>query len=1371
MTAVNDEPSVTLAGNQTAAEDAGAQAIAGFATAAPGGGIDEAGQTFSYAVTNDNNALFTVQPTIAANGTLTYTSAPDANGFATVTVILSDSGGTANGGDDTAPAQTFTLTVSAVNDAPVASGSATLGAVAEDAANPAGATVSALFGANYSDAADGAGATALAGVAIVGNAATAAQGVWQYSPDGLAWTTIGVALSDAAAVTLPATHLVRFLPAADFNGEPGRTERAPRRRLGRRDRRGRRREPRRLDRRRGPLVGRHRRAGHQHHRGERCADLCGARQPDPRRGRRGADARRLHHRSPGGGADEAGQSFSYTVANDNNALFAVQPAIAANGTLTYTLAPNAIGTATVTVSVTDSGGTANGGVDTTGPRTFTITATPVADTPSVTNAATLEDTQTTSGLVITRNAADGAEVTHYKITGIAGGTLFLADGTTAVANGTFITAAQGAAGLKFTPAANSVANGTFDLQAATAANDTGLGGSVVTATITVTPVNDAPSFAALANQTVAEDAGAQTLAGFTTVAPGGGADEVGQTFSYTVTNDNNALFTVQPTIAADGTLSYTTAANASGAATVTVFVTDSGGTANGGVATTGPRTFTISATPVADAPTLTVTPAAGNEDTAIALSVARSLVDTDGSETLALTVSAIPVGATLSDGVNAFTATAGNQSVAITTWNLAQLRITPPLHSDVDFTLAVAATATETANGATATTNANLAVTVNAVADAPTLTVSAASGNEDTAIPLSAAAALVDTDGSEALAVTVAGIPVGATLSDGTNSFTATAGNQSVAVTGWTLALLRVTPPLDADTDFALTVTATATEALGGSAASAVANLAVDVVPVNDAPTLAAPAAIAVVEDVAGALTGIAFADIDAGASPVTATFTVPQGTLAATSGGGVVVGGTATALTLTGSLGDLNAFIAGGGLTYTTALNAVTPVTLGVSVDDLGNTGLGGPLASALTNVTLNVSAVNDAPVNTVPAGATVTEDVAGAITGLAVADVDAGAANVQVTLAAPAGTFAATGGGGVAVAGSGTGTITLTGTTAAINAFIGASNVTYTTALDATAPVTVTMTTSDLGNSGAGGALLDTDTFTVNVNAINDAPTIASPPAVQVVEDVASPVTGIVIGDVDGTAGPVSVTLSVPSGTLAAASGAGVLVAGSGTGALALVGTTTAINAFLAAGNVTFATALDATAPVPLSAFVNDLGNFGAGGPLQSPTIGVTLNVTAVNDAPVLGPVALSIDPLQTVTMTGGNMSATDVDNSGRVARLPGGGRDERPVRAGRRAGRAGDELHASAARLGRGALRSHERGLGPLVLDLRHRRRGDRRAGGRGGELPCARRGGAGAGQAAGTGASRRRHRERCARDRPQRALRADRLRLRAQPVRAR
>ena len=53
--------------------------------------------------------------------------------------------------------------------------------------------------------------------------------------------------------------------------------------------------------------------------------------------------------------------MTFNVTNDNNALFSVQPAIASNGTLTFTPAPNAFGSATVTVSLSDNGGTANGG--------------------------------------------------------------------------------------------------------------------------------------------------------------------------------------------------------------------------------------------------------------------------------------------------------------------------------------------------------------------------------------------------------------------------------------------------------------------------------------------------------------------------------------------------------------------------------------------------------------------------------------------------------------------------------------------------------------------------------------------------------------------------------------------------------------------------------------------------------------------------------------------------------------------------------------------------------------------------------------------------------------------------------------------------
>ena len=51
-------------------------------------------------------------------------------------------------------------------------------------------------------------------------------------------------------------------------------------------------------------------------------------------------------------------------------------------------------------------------------------------------------------------------------------------------------------------------------------------------------------------------------------------------------------------------------------------------------------------------------------------------------------------------------------------------------------------------------------VTVDAVADAPTLTVADATGNEDSAIALSIASSLTDTDGSESLSdITISGLP------------------------------------------------------------------------------------------------------------------------------------------------------------------------------------------------------------------------------------------------------------------------------------------------------------------------------------------------------------------------------------------------------------------------------------------------------------------------------------------------------------------------------------------------------------------------------------------------------------------------------------
>ncbi|MFO1349402.1 MAG: Ig-like domain-containing protein [Gammaproteobacteria bacterium] len=74
------------------------------------------GQTLSFQITaNSNAALFAVAPAVNPTGTLSYTPAANANGTATLSLVIKDNGGTANGGVDTSAAQSFTITVGAVS--------------------------------------------------------------------------------------------------------------------------------------------------------------------------------------------------------------------------------------------------------------------------------------------------------------------------------------------------------------------------------------------------------------------------------------------------------------------------------------------------------------------------------------------------------------------------------------------------------------------------------------------------------------------------------------------------------------------------------------------------------------------------------------------------------------------------------------------------------------------------------------------------------------------------------------------------------------------------------------------------------------------------------------------------------------------------------------------------------------------------------------------------------------------------------------------------------------------------------------------------------------------------------------------------------
>jgi Ca2+-binding RTX toxin-like protein len=98
------------------------------------------------------------------------------------------------------------------------------------------------------------------------------------------------------------------------------------------------------------------------------------------------------------------------------------------------------------------------------------------------------------------------------------------------------------------------------------------------------------------------------------------------------------------------------------------------------------------------------------------------------------------------------------------------------------------------------------------------------------------AAALVDTDGSETLALSIANIPVGAIVTDGNHSFTATAGNQVATITGWNYAALMVMPPAGFTGSFTLNYTSTATETVGGSVATTISPLTINVIAPNTAP-------------------------------------------------------------------------------------------------------------------------------------------------------------------------------------------------------------------------------------------------------------------------------------------------------------------------------------------------------------------------------------------------------------------------------------------------------------------------------------------------------------------------------------------------------
>ena len=530
------------------------------------GAAHESGQTLTVIAISDEPGLIpnpTVTYTSAdATGTLTFTPVADQHGTATITVLVTDDGGTLDGGVDEF-IRTFTVTVNPVNDTPTLTLTPTNFTVNEDS----GAFAQGGF-ATFSKGPANESAQTLQLVVNHDNAglfsaapAIDGSGVLTFTPadeaNGTATVTVHAQDDGGGADTSPTrTFTIVVNPV---NDQPTFTLAAA------------------------------------------TVNLL----EDS-----GFNQVTIITSTNLGPANESLQTvLRYElVGNTNPGLFSGTPEVTSNGRLRVTTATGVTGSSVLTIQLVDNGGTANGGVDTSATQSFTITVGP----PNFPPTFDLDDN------LYTHLEDSGTHGVAEFVTNVGPG-----DVSESGQNVTFTIAAADptlfASGPTLTPNGSGLHGFDYDLSYTLA--DDAVGSTVVTVTgtddgpgtasqsktftVTVTEVNDEPSFTIPPTFIAihSEDDGTRTWSPFATSISRGPASESGQTLTFHLSNDNPALFSAQPSVDANtGVLTYTLADDANGGATVSIYLKDDGGTADGGDDTSDTQTFVIMVGSVNDEP-------------------------------------------------------------------------------------------------------------------------------------------------------------------------------------------------------------------------------------------------------------------------------------------------------------------------------------------------------------------------------------------------------------------------------------------------------------------------------------------------------------------------------------------------------------------------------------------------------------------------------------------------------------------------------------------------------------------------------------------------------------------------------------------------